>query len=158
MSLYAFSPRPGERQVEQRVFEGKVLRKYDQADPDRRTFEVDVSLPPDESRFQPGMTGELAFVMRSREKAAVVPAQAVQGGALYVVRDHRLTRADAVQFGVSGVERVEVTAGLAPGDRVVVSPVGDLRPGQRVREAYVDPDTAAGMNKPKEKEIFRGGF
>jgi RND family efflux transporter MFP subunit len=158
MSLYAFSPRPGERQVEQRVFEGRVLRKYDQADADRRTFEVDVSLPPDETRFQPGMTGELAFVMRSKEKAAVVPAQAVQGGALYVVRGGRLTRAEGVEFGVSGVERIEVTGGLQPGERVVVSPVGDLKPGQSVRETYMDPDTAAGLNKPKEKEIFRGGF
>lgn len=158
MSLYAFSPRPGERQVEQRVFEGKVLRKYDQADPERRTFEVDVSLPPDETRFQPGMTGELAFVMVSKESASVVPAQAAQGGSLFVVRNHRLHRVDGAKFGVSGVERVEITAGLAPGDRVVVSPVADLAPGQWVRETYMDPDTAAGLNKPKAKEIFRGGF
>lgn len=158
MSLYSFSPRPGERQVEQRVFEGRVLRKYDQADPDRRTFEVDVSLPPGETRFQPGMTGELAFVMVSKESAQVVPAQAVQGGALFVVRDHRLQRVDDAKFGVSGVERVEVSAGLSPSDRVVVSPVADLTPGQWVRETYMDPDTAAGLNKPKAKEIFRGGF
>ncbi len=158
MSLYAFSPRPGERQVTQRVFEGKVLRKYDQADPDRRTFEVDVSLPGDETRFQPGMTGELAFVMQSKESAAVVPTQAVQDGSLFVVRDHRLTRAADVKLGVTGVERVEVLSGLAAGDRVVISPVADLSPGQRVRETFMDPDTAAGLNKPKAKEIFRGGF
>jgi hypothetical protein len=96
--------------------------------------------------------------MRSKEKAAVVPSQAVQGGGLYVVRDGRLTRAEGVELGVSGVERVEVTAGLRPGDRVVVSPVADLKPGQWVRDTYMDPDTAAGLNKPKEKEIFRGGF
>jgi cobalt-zinc-cadmium efflux system membrane fusion protein len=158
MSLYAFSPRPGERQVEQRVFEGRVLKKYDQADPDRRTFEVDVELPADETRFQPGMTGELAFVIQSKESASVVPAQAVQSGALYVVRNHRLQRIDDTQIGVSGVERVEVLAGLAPGDRVVISPVADLKKGQWVRETYMDPDVASGLNKPKAKEIFRGGF
>ena len=157
MSLYAFSPRPGERQVEQRVFEGRVLRKYDQADPERRTFEVDVSLPANETRFQPGMTGELAFVMQSKESAPVVPAQAVQDGSLFVVRDHRLVRSDA-KLGVSGVERVEVVSGLHPGDRVVISPVADLKPGQWVRDTYMDPDAAAGLNKPKAKEIFRGGF
>jgi RND family efflux transporter MFP subunit len=158
MSLYAFSPRPGERQVEQRVFEGQVLRKYDQADPDRRTFEVDVSLPPGETRFQPGMTGELAFIMTSKRQAAVVPAQAVQGNSLFVLRDHRVTRLDDVKFGVSGIERVEIVSGLSPNDRIIVSPVANLKLGQRVRETYIDPDTAAGLNKPKAKEIFRGGF
>ena len=158
MSLYAFSPRPGERQVEQRVFEGHVLRKYDQADSDRRTFEVDVSLPSDETRFQPGLTGELAFVMRSKDHADVVPAQAIQDGGLHVVRDRRLVRVDDAVLGVSGVERVEVVSGLNPGDRVIISPVAGLKLGQAVRELYMDPDTAAGLNKPKAKEIFRGGF
>jgi RND family efflux transporter MFP subunit len=158
MSLYAFSPRPGERQVAQLVFEGQVLRKYDQADPDRRTFEVDVSLPTTEARFQPGMTGELAFIMQSKDSAPVVPAQAVQDGSLFVVRDHRLTRADEAKLGVGGVERVEVVSGLRPGDRVVVSPVAGMKLGQTVREKYMDPDAAAGVNKPKAKEIFRGGF
>ena len=158
MSLYAFSPRPGERQVEQRVFEGRVLKKYDQADPDRRTFEVDVALPANETRFQPGMTGELDFIIQSKENAVVVPAQAVQSGALYVVREQRLQRIDDTQIGVSGVERVEVLSGLEIGDRVVISPVADLKKGQWVRESYLDPDAAAGLNKPKAKEIFRGGF
>ena len=158
MSLYAFSPRPGERQVEQRVFEGRVLRKYDQADPDRRTFEVDVSLPDGEIRFQPGMTGELAFVMRAKDRATVIPSQAVQDGGVFVVLDERLARVDDVRLGVSGVERVEVIAGLQPGDRVVISPAAELTPGQWVRETYMDPDAAAGLNKPKAKEIFRGGF
>lgn len=158
MSLYAFSPRPGERQVEQRVFEGRVLRKYDQADPDRRTFEVDVSLPDEEQRFQPGMTGELAFVMQAKEKAMVVPSQAVQDGGVFVVRDERLVRVDDVRLGVSGVERVEIISGLSPGDRVVISPAADLKVGAWVRAEFMDPDAAAGLNKPKAKEIFRGGF
>lgn len=158
MSLYAFSPRPGERQVEQRVFEGRVLRKYDQADPDRRTFEVDVSLPQDETRFQPGMTGELAFVMQAKERAMVIPSQAVQDGGVYVVRDERLVRVDDVRLGVSGVERVEIVSGLLRGDRVVISPAADLKVGQWVRTEYMHPDAAAGLNEPKEKEIFRGGF
>lgn len=158
MSLYAFSPRPGEREVEQRVFEGRVLRKYDQADPDRRTFEVDVSLPDEEQRFQPGMTGELAFVMQAKEKATVIPSQAVQDGGVFVVRDERLVRVDDVRLGVSGVERVEIISGLSPGDRVVISPAAELKVAAWVRTEFMDPDAAAGLNKPKAKEIFRGGF
>src|SRR5207244_353432 len=122
---------------------------------DRRTFEVDVSLPGSETRFQPGMTGELAFIMQSKESAPVVPAQAVQDGSLFVVRDHHLTRAEEAKLGVSGVERVEVLSGLKPGDRVVVSPLAGMKLGQTVRENFMDPDVAAGMNKPKAKEIFR---
>ena len=149
MTLYSF---PG------LVFHGTVQKVYDKADAERRTFEVDVKLPKLEvARFQAGMTGELAFVTDSKDKALVIPSQAVQAGKVYVVNDHRLGAADAT-IGVRGIERTEVASGLKPGDRVVISPIGELRDGQFVRTAYMDPAAAAGLNKPKEKEIFRGGF
>jgi hypothetical protein len=93
------------------------------------------------------MTGELAFVVATRDKALVIPAQALQDGGVYVVRDRRLQKVP-VQTGLKSIERVEVLSGLAPGVRVVITPATSMRPGQVVRSDYIDPVTAAGLNKP----------
>ena len=148
MSLYSY---PG------RVFTGRVAKIYDKADAQRRTFEVDISIEKPDDRMAAGMTGELAFIVASKDVALVAPRQSLQANKLYGVRDGKLTVLDA-QIGLTSIERLEVLSGLKPGDRVVISPVAGLREGQPVRETYMDPTTAAGLNKPKAKEIFRGGF
>ena len=118
----------GRKNHDQLVFFGRVLqhdfsavdvgldrphRRFDdQADADRRTFEVDVKLSEIEPHLQPGMTGELAFVVESRERAVVVPSQAVQSGAVYVLEQGRLKRRP-VKVGIKSVERTEILDGLA---------------------------------------------
>jgi HlyD family secretion protein len=148
MTLYSF---PGQ------VFNGRVEQIYDKADPERRTFEVDVKIEDRTDRLAAGMTGELAFVMAEKDRAQVVPAQAVQNGAIWVVRKGKLHRSE-VRIGLRSVERVELLDPLPPGDRVVISPIGDLQEGQSVRTAYMDPQTAAGLNKPREVEGNFKGF
>jgi HlyD family secretion protein len=163
MTLYSF---PDE------VFRGIVDRIYDKADESRRTFEVDVRIMPVtvadalpfeiplllEKRFvfSPGMTGELAFIMAAKDKAIVVPSQALQAGQIWGVHDGRLVKLNAA-IGLKSVERVEVKTGVNVGDRIVVSPIGTLREGQAVSVDVIDPKVAAEMNRPKEKEgTFRG--
>jgi multidrug efflux pump subunit AcrA (membrane-fusion protein) len=148
MILYSF---PGE------PFEGKVTRIYDKADPDRRTFEVDVTPNKPDGKFAAGMTGELAFEVKNKPRALIVPSQAVQDGRLYLLRGGRLKALDAA-VGVKGVEKAEIVSGVKPGDRVLITPAAGLRDGQSVRARFMDPVAAAALNKPKEKEIFRGGF
>jgi HlyD family secretion protein len=148
MTLYSYPDRS---------FEGRVQKIYDQADPERRTFEVDVKLLEPDDHLSPGMTGELAFEMAWRDRAVVIPSQAVQkGGAVYVVSDGRVTKAN-VEIGLRGIERTEVRSGIRPGEKVVVSAIGDVKDGQRVRASYMDPATAAGLNKPKAAtDAFKG--
>ena len=147
MTLYAY---------EDRTFEGKVQRIYPQADEARRTFEVDVEIVEPDERFASGMTGELAFIMAARDHAIVIPSQAVQHQAVYTVENGRLKKLD-LELGLRGIERTEVRTGLQPGQRVLISAVGGLEEGQRVRTTYTDPVTAAGYNKPKAVEdSFRG--
>lgn len=149
MSLYSF---PDE------IFTGRVLRIYPKADPERRTFEVDVAIEKPSPRMQSGMTGELAFETASRDRTLVVPSQALQEGKIWTIRGGKFADSGAT-VGLRGVERIEVTSGLKPGDTVVISPIAGLVPGDPVRVGEkIDPATAAGLNKPKAKEIFRGGF
>lgn len=137
MALYAF---PG------RTFEGRVIRIYDKADPDRRTFEVDVEPVEKQAAFAAGMTGELAFVIEQKPSASLIPSQAVQNGRVWVVRDGRLAALD-VRLGLRSVERTEVIAGLDPRDQVVISPVGAMTEGQRVLARLVNPVDAAALNR-----------
>jgi hypothetical protein len=134
-----------------------VQKIYDQADPERRTFEVDVKLSQPDSRLSPGMTGELAFEMASKDKAIVIPSQAVQkGGDVFIVQDGHLKKATA-QIGLRGIERSEVLSGVKPGEKVLISAPGDMKDGQRVRASYTDPIAAAGLNKPKvATDAFKG--
>jgi len=98
MTLYAFAGQ---------VFSGKGTKIYDQADAERRTFEVDVKLQQPSDRLSPGMTGELAFITAEKPVATVVPAQAVQGGAIWLVRDGRLVKSDA-KVGIKSIEYFRV--------------------------------------------------
>src|SRR4029078_12176526 len=96
MTLYAF---PGQG------LSGTVKKIYDQADAERRTSELDVKLQQPSDRLSPGMTGELAFITAERPVATVVPAQAVQSGAIWLVRDGRLVNSDATGR-IKRIERV----------------------------------------------------
>ncbi len=147
MTLYSFQ--------DAAPFEGKVTRIYDKADPERRTFEVDVTIDRPNERLAAGMTGELAFIIEEKATSLVVPAQAWQNGAVYTVRGGRLEQLKTTR-GLRSVERLELLDGVRPGDRVVISPVGNLKPGRSVRAEYLDPVAAANLNKPRQKEAFKG--
>jgi RND family efflux transporter MFP subunit len=147
MTLYAY---PNE------VLSGKVIRIYDKADPDRRTYEVDVKFDRPDLRLAAGMTGELNFIVAERENAMIVPTQAVQGGSIMVVRDGHLDRPD-ISLGLKSVERTEILSGMNDGDIVVISPILDLQSGQSVRIHSIDPLVAAGLNAPKNTaDSFKG--
>ncbi|MGD0461927.1 MAG: efflux RND transporter periplasmic adaptor subunit [Tepidisphaeraceae bacterium] len=147
MTLYAY---PNE------ILTGTVDRIYDKADPDRRTYEVDVKFDRPDLRLAAGMTGELNFIVAQRQNATIVPTQAVQGSSVMVVRDGRLERPNILP-GLKSVERTEIRSGLNLGDIVVISPILDLQPGQSVRTHWIDPAVAAGLNEPKTSaDAFKG--
>jgi len=162
MTLYSFSDDK---------FLGQVKTIYDKADAQRRTFEVDVEIvrpttrpatqattqPDPYIRFSPGMTGELAFVEKQKDSATLLPRQALQGEWFYIVKNGKIDRVQA-QPGVKNVTRVEVLGGVEKESLVMLSPIGTLEMGQSVRTNFIDPREAADLNKPKDAEIFKGGF
>lgn len=152
MTLYAYQGKAADGK--NRVFKGKVKKIYDKADPDRRTFEVDVEMVEKDQGFSAGMTGELAFVVAKKEKALVIPSQAVQADAIWVVRNDSLVKLENVKLGLRSVERTEVLEGLDPGEQVVISAAENYKPGQRVRTTYIDPSEAAARNKPAQEQPF----
>ncbi|MFT3789357.1 MAG: efflux RND transporter periplasmic adaptor subunit [Tepidisphaeraceae bacterium] len=139
-------------------FEGKVSQIYPEADPTRRTFEVDVELGDDARRqgLQSGMTGEIAFVVAQKDSTRIIPSQAVQdGGAVYVIENGRVKRLEP-KIGIRAVERTEILDGIPSGATVIISPATPALIGKPTRETKMDPKEAAGLNKPKDHGNFKG--
>ena len=122
-----------------RRFTGSVARVSPTIDPSTRSATVYVQVPNSANALRGGTFATGQVVTQTIASTLTVPAQAVRqvadGAAPFVYRiaSGRLERAD-VTLGVSDEARgiVEVTDGLAAGDRVVVGNVGTLGVGMQV--------------------------
>jgi RND family efflux transporter MFP subunit len=121
----------------------KVRTIIPTADREKATVKVRISFDALDPRILPDMGVKVAFLAEEKEGGqpaalprALVPAAAVRESegrkVVFVVRDGRLERR-AVALGESRGTDVEVMAGVAAGDSVVVGGPEGLRDGQRVR-------------------------
>jgi len=84
---------------------------------------------------RPGMSAVVRLQVRQATDAVTVPASAVVNDAgqdtVWAVRDDRLQRVP-VKIGVQGEDVVQVTAGLDPGQRIVVAGADQVHAGDKV--------------------------
>ncbi|MGH7646372.1 MAG: efflux RND transporter periplasmic adaptor subunit, partial [Gemmatimonadales bacterium] len=124
-------------------FEGRVRRVFPSADPQSRLVPVEVALGrrPAGVEVRPGFLARVEFALDRRSSALAVPASAVgvaaSGPFAYVVEDDTLAQ-KTLTLGLTVEGWVEVTAGLAEGEQVVVSGHTNLRPGARVHVSASD--------------------
>lgn len=88
-----------------------------------RTFEIDVAFddPGRAAKIPPGTSADVEVILDVREDVLRVPSYAIiRGERVLVVRGGELVSVD-VEQGLSNWEFTEISAGLEPGDRVVVS-------------------------------------
>ena len=128
-----------------RSFAGRLVRlaRYvEDREAQNRTFEVEVEF--DDAAFVrtllPGTSADVEVVLDARERVLRVPTYALlQGDRVLVLRGDILASV-TVTTGLRNWDFVEVTGGLAEGDRVVVSlDRVEVREGARVR---VEAETA----------------
>jgi len=113
------------------TYDGKVTEVTPKGDPVARTYRVRIALD-DPDAFRVGMTVDANLIVAVREQALLVPATAVSGGAVWVVRDGRLAR-QPVTIGITSATQAEIVAGLDTGAQIVAAPGPDLREGRRAR-------------------------
>jgi HlyD family secretion protein len=110
---------------------GEIAR----VDPASHSFMVSVDLEPNPA-WRSGLFGRARFEGPGAERLTV-PADAVvtrgQLTLVYVVGADDHARLRSVSLGETGQDRIEVLAGLAVGDRVVVRPAAGLTDGAKVR-------------------------
>lgn len=109
-----------------------IMRVASAADPQTRTFTVEVSVPNLDQRLQPGSFAKAKFVVESSETALKVPQSSLVSEegvySLYVVKNDT-AYARTVTVGLKNEHNVEVLSGIEPGDEVVYLGQGFLSSG-----------------------------
>jgi multidrug efflux system membrane fusion protein len=92
------------------------------------------------------------LLVDTQHDATIIPTSAVQRGApgtyVYLVNSDSTVAVRPVTLGVGSGERVAVSAGLSPGDRVVVDGADRLRNGAKVTARQSGPAAAAAPIPP----------
>jgi RND family efflux transporter MFP subunit len=126
-----------------RELPAKVRTVIPTADRQKATVKVRISFDKLDDTILPDMGVKVAFLSAApppgkntgTEARAIIPKTAVHsdGGKqiVYLVRDQKLERR-AVSLGAERGNDVEILAGLAPGDKLVVSSAEKLHEGQTV--------------------------
>jgi len=119
-----------------RVFPGTLYRLAPSADDATRTFAAEVELDNTQGLLRPGMVARAAFVRSSYPDALVVPIFALLTlgeQRCVAVEDAGVARLRPVEIGIVQGDSVQITQGLAPGERLIVVGQRDLREGDRVQ-------------------------
>ena len=116
-----------------RTVSGTVARFADRLDTDTRTMRVEVDVANPKLELVPGMYADASIVLDQAKGVIVAPVEAIDrsGSApqvLVVNRDHRI-EARQVTLGLETVDLLEIKAGLAMGDLVVMGNRGQLKVG-----------------------------
>ena len=136
---------------------GKVSRIRPQVDPATRTAAIEVTpVPGCSGRFLPGMLVRATLTLEKRGGVVAVPADAVatrpDGTRTLFVAEGETARQRTVKTGLEGGGFVEVTAGLAEGELVVVQGQEKLKDGAPISlkgKAKGDGGGKAGSSKPE---------
>lgn len=123
-------------------FHGRVTSLAPAADPGSLVFDVEVTVPNTDGRLKPGMVASLELAPQANAEALAVPLAAIvrspsrpDGYSLYVAEDtggRTVARRRDVTLGPMVASGVSVTAGLRPGDRVIVSGATVIADGEAV--------------------------
>lgn len=114
---------------------GRLIAVSPTIDPSTRTFTAEVEVTDARTELRSGMYATVTFAVERAEDALLVPAAALgtRGGVRGVfVVDGGAARFRALRTGIEDGESVQVLAGLAEGDLVVVDGNAFLEDGQRV--------------------------
>jgi len=126
-----------------RAYRGAVIYKSIKADPQTRSFPVEIEVDNTDSALAIGMVARVMFTLRTQPAAICVPLDSL------VYWDNRLgvfvvERRDKASFrvltlGERCADNVIVATGLSVGDELVVTGQGGLKPGSTVNRSETTP-------------------
>jgi RND family efflux transporter MFP subunit len=129
-----------------RDFEGRVARFADALNDETRTMHTEIDVENADGTLKEGMYAEAKIVLKQRKNALTIPIQAVarnsSGGTVLIVNAQGRVEERQVKLGVESSDRIEILAGLAENDRVVIGNRGEFRPGEQVRPKLVNENAA----------------
>lgn len=118
-----------------RVFDGKVARNARALAAGSRTLLTEVDVDNKDGALAAGLYGILHLQVRRSGPVIIIPSQAVifnkDGLAAAVVSDGKV-ELRKLELEADNGASVEVSVGLSPGDRVIISPPANVADGMRV--------------------------
>ena len=114
------------------AFKAVVSQILPTANPITQRYKTYLDVEIDNDMLKPGLTGEVSIVSARREKAVLVPSQAVLGNHVFKVTNSKVHRVK-VDIGYRGLITVEILEGLREGDIVLVEELTRFRDGDLVR-------------------------
>ena len=125
-----------DREQRQKLATGYLLTVDNQIDPTTGTVRLKAGFANDKNELFPNQFVNARLLLDVQRGATVVPAAAIQRGAqgtfVYVVKADQTVAVRPVTVGVTEEDTVSITAGLSPGELVVVDGAERLRDGSKV--------------------------
>jgi RND family efflux transporter MFP subunit len=120
-------------------FENSIGSVSQVIDPDNRTFDIEIEVPREQKNIKPNMLAVVTITDYTNPQAIVVPQNIIQktGTENFLFSATKengrwIASRKVVQTGENYNDRVEILAGINPGDFVVISGFQNLADGQRV--------------------------
>jgi membrane fusion protein (multidrug efflux system) len=115
--------------------QGKIYASEPAIDPETRSLTLRALAPNPSGTLLPGSFAEVEVAIREVADAISLPAVAVVpelGGKKVFLYGDGVAQTRIVETGIRTEERVQITRGLEPGERVIVSNIARLRAGTEV--------------------------
>ncbi len=120
---------------EERIREGPITFISELADPLTRSTRIEITLDNSQDILHSGQIVRVRLTRMVLDEAIMIPLLAVipmeNGNAVYVVEEGKAQRRD-VELDIMKGDRVQITEGLEPGDRLIIAGHRFVAPGQMV--------------------------
>ncbi|OYW30041.1 MAG: hypothetical protein B7Z47_04090 [Chthoniobacter sp. 12-60-6] len=148
-----------DKEMNKLLARGQLLTTDNQIDLTSGTLRLKAQLPNTESLLFPNQFVVTRLLVDIQPKATVAPANAIQrgakGGYAYVLQEDSTVKLHNVVTGPVQGERVLITEGLKPGDKVITQGVDRLRDGSKV-EVIIPNKTPPGDSPKGDKPKGEG--
>jgi RND family efflux transporter MFP subunit len=119
-------------------FLGRVTRCAEALDPQTRTMHTEIDFQNPGGKLLPGMYVEASVPQVQKQNVLTLPLEAVElsgsgEGSVLLLDPQNTLEERKVKLGLEGSTRIEITAGLKEGDRVVVGSRNEFRSGLKVQ-------------------------
>jgi membrane fusion protein, multidrug efflux system len=114
-----------------------ALQTFDsQIDPTTGTIKLRAQFPNETTALYPNQFVNIGLLLDTHKDVTIMPTAGVQRGVpgtfVYLVNADNTVSVRKIVLGVTDGDRVEVTSGLVPGDRIVIDGADKLRDGAKI--------------------------
>ena len=138
-----------------RTFSGQVVRTAGAIDPNSRTLLTEVDVPNASGELFPGAYAMVHLTAADKGRTLVIPANTLlfrsEGTTVGVVDTNDSVIVKKIKISRDLGDRLEITDGLNPDDRVIINPSDSLATGQKVKVRSLQEEKKQASATPASK-------